>query len=194
MISFIINMENTIDIKIIEQTTKYIIKENNGKRWMEIPNYADEIETEEFYEYNYQDIIKKIGIPFIKKYSGKNIRPDYVSDEMINMYIQNQKFIEDNDVYTSYDGEYFDTAFKISKIATIVNAIQNNEYKYHLYCPRWYVNYYDEEGEDYRLPEGQQFDETKVPKIEFETNEGLCCIRAFIFCEKNIFAQPIYAY
>jgi hypothetical protein len=182
-------MENTIDIKIIEQTQEYTIKQYDKECWLEVPNYGGGTITKYFREYNYQDVIKNLScIPFTRF-------PDIITDKQIQQYLQNEIFIEDmNKVYSSYDGNFMNKKFRLAKIATIINAIQNNEYKYHLYCPSWSVNYYNENGERYIISKDENFDDSKIPKIEFDIDEGYCCIRAFIYCKKNIFVQPIYVY
>jgi hypothetical protein len=181
---------------IVEKTPEYTIFEyDDGDRWMEIPNYRGDGETEYFREYDYKKVIRGLGqIPF----TGYNVvskepYPDTVFDEEIEQCLRDKKFIEDMDLVYSSDGAFDHNDFKASKIATIVNAIQNNEYKYHLFSPSWYVYYFDEDEHDItdKVDVGELDERYDVDEIEFEDNGGGCCIRAFIYCKKNIFARPL---
>lgn len=182
---------------IVEKTPEYTIFEyEDGDRWMEIPNYRGEGETQYFREYDYKDVIRHITNTLLTGYNvvSKVPYPDSVSDEQIEQCLKDKKFIEDMDLlYSADDGDYDDKDFKASKIATFVNAIQNNEYKYHLFCPDWYVYYFDEDENDITdMVDGGELDERyDVDEIEYDTDVGLCCLRAFIYCKKNVFARPL---
>ena len=170
---------------IVEKTPEYTIFEyDDGDCWMEIPNYWGDGDTEYFREYDYKTVNRGLG---------EITYPYTVSDEEIEQCLRDKKFIEDMDLVYSYDDAFYNDDFMASKIATIVNAIQNNEYKYHLFCPSLYVIYRDEDENDItdKVDRGELDARYDVDEIEFEDNGGGCYIRAFIYCKKNIFARPL---
>lgn len=106
-------------------------------------------------------LVKDNGIPF-----------DNISDDEIYKCLEERIFLTPNAIYNASRDRFSysnDKTFDLLKIATIVNEINNNTYNYNYPIIVW---------KDYKSDNDFTYD------ID---GEGYYHIRAFYFCQKNIF-------